>query len=97
MNWDRPFEDPVFLKNGRELKTLRAAAVYIQRLPRAEQEHPKAQTAIMCLIQAAEGIGPLMHARIAMLQFIHKDDPPRRTSKAVRERAWLPARRRTRD
>ena len=33
--WGRPFEDPV-TANGRELVTLRDAANYIMKLPKAE-------------------------------------------------------------
>ena len=44
--WDRPFEDPNVLPNGRELITLKNAADYIMKLPKAEQKHDKWQTAI---------------------------------------------------
>lgn len=97
MGWDRGFGDPVFLKDGRQLKSLREAAAYLQSLPAKTQKHPKFETAVMVLIQAAEDTGPVMHARIGMLEFINRDDPPPKYSRAVRERAWLPARRRTRD
>lgn len=62
--WSRPFEDPIELADGRELLTLKNAADYIMRLPKAEQKHEKWQTAVEVLIMAAEGRGPLMHARI---------------------------------
>jgi hypothetical protein len=38
------------------------------QLPKVEQKHEKWQTAIEVLIMAAEGRGPLMHARIGVLQ-----------------------------
>jgi hypothetical protein len=70
--WSRPFEDPVVLPDGRELLTLNAAD-YIMKLPKAEQKHEKWQTAVEVLIMAAEGRGPLMHARIGVLQALNRN------------------------
>jgi hypothetical protein len=65
--WDRKFEDPVVTPNGKALATLRDAAKYIQKLPKAEHDKAHWQTAGECLIAAAEGRGPLLHARSGML------------------------------
>ena len=66
--WNRPFEDSIVLPDGRELLTLKNAADYIMKLPKAEQKlREKWQTAVEVLIIAAEGRGPLMHARIGSL------------------------------
>ena len=59
--WNRPFEDSIVLPDGRELLTLKNAADYIMKLPKAEQKHEKWQTAVEVLIIAAEGRGPLEH------------------------------------
>ena len=72
-NWSRPFEDPIELADGRELLTLKNAADYIRKLPKAEQKHEKWQTAVEVLIMAAEGRGPLMHARIGMLRALNRN------------------------
>ena len=53
--------------------TLKDAADYIMKLPKAEQELEEWQTATEALILAAEGRGPLMHARIGVLRAIHRD------------------------
>jgi acetone carboxylase gamma subunit len=37
MGWDREFDDPIMLPCGRQLVTLKDAAKYITRLPKAEQ------------------------------------------------------------
>jgi hypothetical protein len=66
--WDRKFEDPVVTPNGGPLATLRDAAKYIQKLPKAEHDKAHWQTAGECLIAAAEGRGPLLHARSGMLR-----------------------------
>ena len=71
--WNRPFEDPILLPDGRELLTLKDAADYIMKLPKAEQKHEKWQTAAEVLIMAAEGRGPLMHARIGMLRALNRN------------------------
>jgi hypothetical protein len=71
--WSRLFEDPVLLPNGRELLTLKAAADYIMKLPKAEQKHEVWLTAIEVLIMAAEGRGPVMHARIGVTQALNRN------------------------
>ena len=52
--WSKLFEDPVVLPDGRELLTLKHAADYIMKLPKAEQEHERWQAAIQALLMAAE-------------------------------------------
>ena len=51
--------------------TLRDAADYIMKLPKAEQNLEAWQTAVGALIMAAEDRGPLMHARIGMLRALN--------------------------
>jgi hypothetical protein len=71
--WARHFEDPIPLPNGRQLVTLQDAADYILKLPKAEQGLKEWQLATSCLIQAAEGRGPLMHARIGVLKALQRN------------------------
>jgi len=86
--WKRLFEDPSPLPRGRQLVTLEDAAGYIMKLPKAEQKLAEWQTAVHCLIGAAEGRDFLMHARIGMLRALNvgKPDltPPRKRAKAYR-------------
>ena len=63
----RRFDDPIPLPRGRQLVTLKDAADYIMKLPKAGQNHERWQTAIHCLIGAAEG-RLHMHAEIGMLR-----------------------------
>ena len=44
-----------------------------RRNTKVEQKHEKWQTAISCLIMAAEGRGPLMHARIGVLHALNRN------------------------
>ena len=53
--------------------TLRDAADYIMKLPKAEQNLDAWQTAVEALIMAAEDRGPLMHARIGMLRALNRN------------------------
>ena len=73
--WSRKFEDPITLPNGKTLVTLKNAADFIMKLPKAEQKHEKWLVAIEVLIIAAEGRGPLMHARIGVMQALNRDKP----------------------
>ena len=70
MPWSDRFEDPV-----PGIGTLRQAAQYIQKLPKAEQTLSHWQVAVEALIMAAEGKGPAMHARIGMLRALNHDKP----------------------
>ena len=73
MPWSRAFEDPIPLPRGRQLVTLKDAAAYILKLPKAEQDLPEWQAATEALLMAAEDRGPLMHARIGMLRAINRN------------------------
>ena len=63
MSWSDEFEDPI-----PGMVTLRDAADYIQKLPKATQQMIHWQAAVEALIMAAEGRGPLLHARVGMLR-----------------------------
>ena len=71
--WKRPFDDPILLPRGRQLVTLEDAATYIMKLPKAEQDLEEWQTAVVCLIGAAEGRDFVMHARIGVLRALNRN------------------------
>jgi hypothetical protein len=48
--WQRKFEDPIPLPDGRSLVTLRDAADYITALPKKESALPEWQAAIEALM-----------------------------------------------
>ncbi|CAN7372062.1 hypothetical protein LJR220_003314 [Bradyrhizobium sp. LjRoot220] len=66
---------PIDLPDGGELVTLRDAAAYIAKVPATKHKLPHWQLAGQLLIDAAEGRGPRLHARIAMLKAIHHGEP----------------------
>lgn len=70
-DWSTPFPAPV---HG--LETLRQAALYITKLPKAEQAKPHWQDAVAHLIKAAEGSPAwLMFAEMFMLKALHHGKP----------------------
>jgi hypothetical protein len=84
--WKRPFEDQIPLPRGRQLITIKDAADYIMKLPKAEQNLEEWQTAIGCLIGAAEGRDFLMHARIGVLRALNRN--AERTLTDRKEMRW---------
>ena len=53
--------------------TLREAADYVMKLPKAEQDLEEWEAAVEALIIAAEDRGPLMHARIGVLRALNRN------------------------
>jgi hypothetical protein len=89
-DWSRAFTDPISLPKGKTLTTLRDAALYITKLPKAEHDADEWQAAMETLILVAERDGPTMLARIGMMRALNRHGPkaataPRRkTSKPIR-------------
>ena len=71
--WNKLFEDPITLPNGRKLVTLIDAGNYIASLPRKEHESDPWQAAIEALLMAAEDRRPLLHARVGMLRTLNRN------------------------
>jgi len=92
-DWNISLEDPIEFPGGKVARTLGEAAAFIEKLPESEHSHPKWQLAIAELMTAAQRQSPVMHARIAVLQAIHRDAPPRPATRAVRERPWMRSKR----
>lgn len=72
MPWSAPFEDPIPLPNGRQLVTLRDAADYVMKLPKAEHSVAEWQAAMEALILVAETGGPTMLARIGVMRALNR-------------------------
>jgi len=70
--WSASFEDPIPLPNGRLLLTLKDAATYIVKLPKAEHSAPEWQAAMEALILVAESGGPTMLARIGVMRALNR-------------------------
>jgi hypothetical protein len=72
VSWSRPFDDPIPLPRGRQLVTLRDAAVYITKLPKAEHDAPEWQAAMQALLLVAEHGGPTMLARVGVMRALNR-------------------------
>jgi hypothetical protein len=53
MSWDQRFFDPIILPGGKRLITLRDAAQYIIKLPKAEHDAKEWQAAMQALLLVA--------------------------------------------
>jgi len=68
MSWDRPFAQPVPLREGPPAQTLRDAADYIRKLPLPERDGQEWRLAVQMLIDAAEDRGPMLFARMGIVR-----------------------------
>ena len=68
MSWHQSVFDPIELPDGRKLITLRDAALYITKLPKAEYDAEERQAAMQAFLLVAEHDGPTMFARIRVMR-----------------------------
>ena len=69
MSWDQEFLDPIILPDRKQpLRTLRDAAQYITKLPKAEHDADEWQAAMQALLLVAEQDGPPIFARIGIMK-----------------------------
>jgi hypothetical protein len=59
------------LPKGKRLVTLRDAALYITKLPKAEHDAEEWQAAMLALLLVAEHDGPTMFARIGIMRALN--------------------------
>jgi len=71
-DWSRAFDEPISVPRGRQLVTLKDAANYIQKLPKAEQLLEEWQSAVEALLLVVELNGPTMMARIGILRALNR-------------------------
>jgi hypothetical protein len=71
VSWDQQFDDPIVLPGRKPLVTLRDAALYITKLPKAEHDADEWQAAVQALLLVAERNGPTMLARIGMMRLLN--------------------------
>jgi hypothetical protein len=70
--WDQQFFDPIELPKGKKLVTLRDAALYVTKLPKAEHDAKEWQAAMAALLLVAEHDGPTMFARIGVIRALNR-------------------------
>jgi hypothetical protein len=72
VSWDQRFSEPIAVPKGKSLATLRDAGTYISKLPKTEHEATEWQTAVQCLMQAADKAAPVEFAHIGMLRALNR-------------------------
>jgi hypothetical protein len=71
--WQRKFEEPIELPDGRKLKTLAEAMAWLAKeVPKSEHKTDKVQAAAQFVTRAAEHGGPLIFTQMGMLQAVHR-------------------------
>jgi hypothetical protein len=70
--WQRKFDVPIPLPDGRTLVTLRDAATYLTGLPKKKAVLLEWQAAIEALMSVAERNGPTMLARIGVMRALNR-------------------------
>ena len=68
---DQEFFDPIEI-DGKTLRTLRDAAQYIAKLPKAEHDADEWQAAMEALLLVAELDGPPMFTRIGVMKALNR-------------------------
>jgi len=64
---DQEFFDPIIMPGRKPLVTLRDAAQYITKLPKAEHDTEEWRAAMQALLLVAEHNGPPMFARLGIM------------------------------
>jgi hypothetical protein len=72
VSWDRPFAEAIELPKGKKLITLRDAALYITKLPKAEHDAEEWRAAMEALLLVAEHDDPTMFARIGVMRALNR-------------------------
>jgi hypothetical protein len=74
--WGREFDEPIRLPDGRKLTTLKDAIAWLAKeVPKSEHGMKQVQAAAHCVTEAAENGGPLLFARMGMMQAINRHKP----------------------
>lgn len=86
--WQRTFDDPILLPDGRKLITLHDAATFITKLPKREHGAPEWQAAIEALMLVVDLGGPTMFARIGVVRALNRHHEPVIKPRKKRVRAY---------
>jgi hypothetical protein len=71
--WETKFDEPIPLRKDKALATLRDAAHYITKLPKAEHDAEEWQAAMKAFLLVAEHGGPTMFARIGIMRALNRN------------------------
>jgi len=84
MSWDSQFAEPIDLPNNVAATTLGHVIAYISELPDTERNSREWQNARKSVLQAADQVGSIWFARIAIIRALKRRMP------RFRRRSWSP-------
>lgn len=89
-NWTRRFDDTIETLDGRKLKTLDDARRYLVTfaVPRQAKKRDMLAVALQAVLGAANGTDLMMHARIAVGRWVHRDAPLKEFDPDLRLPKW---------
>lgn len=89
-DWSRSFDDTITTPDGRKIKTLDDARRYLItfKVPRQPDKKQMLTLALRTVLGAAEGTDHIMHARIAVGRWVHRDDPPKEFNTDLKLPKW---------
>jgi hypothetical protein len=74
--WKRRFNEPIPLPGSGKLVTLKNAIAWLAKaVPKSEHNMKQVQAAAHCVTEAAENGGPMMFARMGIMQAINRRKP----------------------
>jgi hypothetical protein len=74
-SWKSKFDEPILLPDGRKLRTLKEAIAWLAKeISKSEHATPKVQTAARMVTEAAENGGPIIFARMGVMQAINRHE-----------------------
>ena len=95
-NWNRRFDEPIKLPGGGKLFTLKQAIAWLAReIPQSEHRMKEVQAAAHCVTEAVENNGPMMFARMGMMQAINRHHQHRAEPRPKATKKYRLVRRRT--
>lgn len=85
-NWTRRFDDTIETPDGLKIKTLDDARRYLVTfsVPRQPQKRDMLSLALRTVLGAANGTDVMMHARIAVGRWVHRDAPAKETGRPAK-------------
>jgi hypothetical protein len=89
-NWKQRFDDTIETPDGRTLKTLDDARRYLVTfaVPRQPDKKAMLTLALRAVLGAANGTDLMMHARIAVGRWVHRDAPPKEFDPDLKLPKW---------
>ena len=78
-DWKQRFDDTIIVPGYGKIKTLADARDYLITfaIPRQPDKKELLTLALRCVLGAANGTDLMMHARIAVGRWVHRDAPPK--------------------